>query len=65
MINDGILASDMLRNLVAQSIFSFVEPLAKIFNSSGILFSFLASLFALLKLNSELFSAFLGSVEVL
>jgi hypothetical protein len=41
-----------------------VKPLAKIFNSSGFLFSFLASLFASLKLSSKLFSVFLGSVEV-
>jgi hypothetical protein len=42
-----------------------MEPLAKIFNRSSILFSFLASLFALLKLNSESISAFVGFVESL
>jgi hypothetical protein len=42
-----------------------MEPLAKISNSSGILFSLLASLFALLKLNSQCISVFLGFVESL
>jgi hypothetical protein len=65
MIYDCIFARDLLRNFVAQSIFSFVEPLTKIFNSSGISFSFLASLLALFKLKSELFDAFFSSIEVI
>jgi hypothetical protein len=64
MSYDGVFACYLLRDLVTRSIFSFVKPLAKIFNSSGFLFSFLASFFASLKLSSELFSVFLGSVEV-
>jgi hypothetical protein len=64
-IYDGISTRDLLRNFVAQSIFSFVEPLTKIFSSSGISFSFLAGLFALFKLKSKLFSVFFSSIEVL
>jgi hypothetical protein len=40
-----------------------LEPFAKIFNISSILFSLLASFFTLLKLNSEGVSAFVGFVE--
>jgi hypothetical protein len=61
-IYDGILARDLLRNLVAQSL-SIVQPLANLPNRSGIFFSFFTSLFAEFQLNCKIVGALLGMVE--
>jgi hypothetical protein len=65
LIYYGVLALDLLRNLVAQRILNILEPLAEISNSSNIFFSFFASLLASLKLSCKRISAFFGSVESL
>jgi hypothetical protein len=60
-----ILAIDLLGILVAQSIFSGLKSLAKIFDISGILLSHLASFLAGFELSLQIISAFLGTTQPL
>jgi hypothetical protein len=58
-----IFTLDLLGLFVAQSIFSGLKPLAKIFDSSDVFFSFFVSCLAGFELGLQIIGAFLGTVK--
>jgi hypothetical protein len=61
--DDVFFTSDLLSYFVTQSSFCFVEPLPKISNGGGILFSFFASFLALLEFDGKVINTFISCGE--
>jgi hypothetical protein len=58
-----LFALDLLGLFVAQSIFSGLKPLAKTFDSGGILFSFFASCLPGFEFGFQVIGAFFGTAK--
>jgi hypothetical protein len=59
----SIFTLNLLGLFVTQSIFSIFEPLAKIFDNSGIFFSLLAGFFAGFEFHFQLVDTFFSTAE--
>jgi hypothetical protein len=59
-LDDIILALNLLDLFVTQSIFGGLKPLAKIFDTGGVLLSFLSHLLAGFELSFQVIGAFFG-----